>query len=85
MKSIIGGARPEAAAVPTLDLNDLLIDHPAASYIFRCDGDILIVDRAAHPHRDSMVIVELKRGFVLEIYHGQDAWGVVTYQLHKSD
>lgn len=72
-------------SIPILDLNDLLLDHPAASFVFRCEKDLLIVDRATDPDNGSLVIVRTDKGFAAEIYHGQDIWGVVTYHLHKSE
>ncbi|MBX6334857.1 hypothetical protein IRY61_06000 [Candidatus Saccharibacteria bacterium] len=51
----------------TLDLNKLLIQHAASTYMFRIrgnewegagvfDGDIAIVDRALDPHKTDVVI-----------------------------
>lgn len=60
---------PAADYVETkLDLNQLLIQHPAASYFVRMDsdrllsegirrGDILVVDRSLSPRRGGFVIV----------------------------
>jgi DNA polymerase V len=53
-----------------LDLNDFLIKHPAATFFVRVDGDsmigagihsgdILIVDRAIDPKKDSVIIASL--------------------------
>lgn len=83
MKSNDPSANPDV--LPPLDLNELLLDHPAASFIFECDGDVMIVDRAVKPHTGSTVVVEAEQGFVIEIFHGQNAWGVVIYHLHKID
>ena len=54
-----------------LDLNEFLIKHPAATFFVRVEGesminagihsgDILIVDRAAHPNNDNVVIAVLE-------------------------
>jgi hypothetical protein len=86
MEPISESASPEAseASLPALDLNDLLLDHPAASFLFRCGDDILIVDRAALPNNRSLVLVELASGYSVESYSGQRTWGVVTYQVRKT-
>lgn len=72
--------------LPTLDLNEMLLDHPAASFIFRYGDtdDLLIVDCAAVPDVDSLVIVNTYSQFSVEFYTGQDTWGVITYHLHKT-
>jgi hypothetical protein len=71
------------SAIPLLDLNELLLEHPAASFVFRCDGELLIADRAGVPHEGSLVLVLAPHGFAVEPYSGQESWGVVTYLLHK--
>jgi len=102
----------------TLDLNELLIEHPTATFFVKVQGfsmvnaginpdDILIVDRAVEPsHRKIIIAVldgeltvkrlEIKgdRWFLtpenpeflsLEITEDMDfqAWGVVTYSIHR--
>lgn len=70
--------------IPITDLNELLLDHSAASFLFRCgSADMLIVDRAALPGPTSVVIVEARQGYSVEPYAGQKSWGVVTYRLHR--
>ncbi len=60
-----------------LDLNDLLIKHPAATYFVRVEGDsmidagisegdILIVDRAVEPKNNSIVIAVLNNEFTVK-------------------
>lgn len=72
------------SAIPTLDLNELLLEHPAASFVFSCDGNLLIVDRAGTPHEGSLVLIKTSHGYLVALYTGQETWGVVTYQLHKT-
>lgn len=69
---------------PVLDLNDLLIDHPAASFVFRVGSKLAIVDRAAFPEEDCIVIVETATGFVVESYHRQVIFGVITYLIKRT-
>lgn len=71
--------------IPTLDLNELLLDHTAASFLFRCSetNDLVVVDRAAKPGLGSSVIVETANGFSVEPYIGQRPWGVVTYRIRR--
>jgi DNA polymerase V len=60
-----------------LDLNQLLIRHPAATYIFRVegdsmtteriyDGDLLIVDTAITPKSGDIILAVLDGGFVVK-------------------
>lgn len=73
-----------------LDLNRLLINRPASTFLL-CSaterhgvqtGDILVVDRSASPRRGQLVVavsegdLELARCPVAEI------WGVVMYVIH---
>ena len=73
---------PNVAAV--VDLNDLLIDHPGASFIFQLGDDLAIVDRAAIPDNASMVIVENDDGFSVDLYRRQKIFGVITYRIHRT-
>lgn len=61
----------------TLDLNDLVIKHPQATFFVRVsgnsminanirDGDILIVDRALEPKEGKIVIANVDGEFVLK-------------------
>lgn len=69
---------------PEIDLNDLLLEHPAASFVFRCgDADYIVVDRAATPSNNSLVLVERDGSFTVDSYHGQPVWGVITRLLRK--
>ena len=60
-----------------LDLNDLLIEHPSATYFVRVQGesmigagihhgDLLIVDRAKTPRPDDIVIAALNGSFTVK-------------------
>jgi len=60
-----------------LDLNELLIKHPSATYFVRVEGDsminagisqgdILIVDRAVEPRNNSIVIAVLNNEFTVK-------------------
>lgn len=64
----------------SLDLNALLISHPAATYFMRVDGDglvsegtdtgdILIVDRSLSPVNDDIVVAVVDGEFVVKQYH----------------
>lgn len=61
----------------TLDLNELLISHPAATYFVRVsgnsmedahifDGDILVVDRAVVPKQGQIVVAALAGEFTVK-------------------
>jgi hypothetical protein len=68
----------------TVDLNELLIDHPGASFVFQLGNDLAIVDRAAKPDDMSMVIVSSKDGFLVEPFCHQDIFGVVIYRISRT-
>ena len=82
MKNLFAGDT-SALDVPTIDLNELIFDHPAASFLFNLNGNLLVIDRALTPNRESLVLVESEFGYSLEPYIGQDVWGVATYLLKK--
>jgi DNA polymerase V len=61
----------------TLDLHDFLIDNKAATFLMRVDGDsmrdagilhgdLLIVDRAAHPHNGCVVVVAVNGEYTVK-------------------
>lgn len=63
----------------SLDLNDLCIRHPAATYFIRArgesmieagiaDGDILIVDRSLSPRNGDIIIAEIEGAFTVKYY-----------------
>lgn len=74
---------PYVEGAKAIDLNELLFDHPAASFIFKIGNDLLVVDRALTPSDDSLVLVERPSGYRLEPYNGQRSWGVVTYRIAR--
>ena len=66
-----------------LDLNDLVIRHPAATFYVRVsgdsmsqaaigDGDILVVDRAQEAHHQDIVLVCLNGAFTVKRLYQQD-------------
>lgn len=102
-----------------LDLNSYLIEHPAATFFVRVEGDsmhhggiqhgdLLVVDRSLSPKHGSIVIAVINGEFtvkrvkiqskklflipdnpefpILEVTSEMDfqAWGVVTYVIHKT-
>lgn len=61
-----------------LDLNELMIARPAATYFVRVSGDsmrdagiidqdLLIVDRSINPKQGDVVVAELDGGFIVKI------------------
>lgn len=84
MKNIDKSRALPSPCVATVDLNELLIDHPGASFIFQLGDDLAIVDRAVKPDDASMVIVESKEGFLVEPFHRQRIFGVITYRIYKT-
>ncbi len=62
-----------------LDLNNLCIRHPAATYFIRArgesmvdagiaDGDILVVDRSLSPRNGDIIIAELDGAFTVKYF-----------------
>ena len=62
-----------------LDLNELCIQHPAATYFIRArgesmidagisDGDIMVVDRSINPRNGDIIIAELEGAFTVKYY-----------------
>ncbi|MBR5521970.1 MAG: translesion error-prone DNA polymerase V autoproteolytic subunit [Akkermansia sp.] len=62
-----------------LDLNELCIQHPAATYFIRArgesmidagisDGDVLVVDRSLNPRHGDIIIAELEGSFTVKYY-----------------
>ena len=88
-----GRGRPLA-----LDINQLLVRHPSSTYLFRIkghswadqgvfDGDIAIIDKAAHPTPHDLVIHWEESGFSVRRRHqlpeGDEHLGVVTAIIHQ--
>lgn len=69
--------------IPTLDLNELFLDHPGASFIFQLNADVAIVDRAAEPDDGCLVLVESDNAFSVGLYHGQLIFGVITHLVRR--
>jgi DNA polymerase V len=68
----------------TLDLNELVIAHPEATFYARvsgdsminaaiCDGDILVIDRARKAEQNSIVLALLNEEFTVKRLHKQGA------------
>jgi DNA polymerase V len=68
----------------TLDLNELVIAHPEATFYARvsgdsminaaiCDGDILIIDRARKARQNSIVLALLNEEFTVKRLHKRGA------------
>lgn len=67
-------------AVKRLDLNDLLITHPLATFLMRAsgasmvnaginDGDLLVVNRALKPEHNHVVVAQLDNDFTVKYLH----------------
>ncbi len=76
----------EQYAEPSLDLNTLLIKHPAATYFVRVqgdsminagirDGDLLVVDRSLNPSNGDIIIACVNGDFTVKTFYS-DARGV---------
>lgn len=82
-----------------LDLNDLVIKNPSATFFMSVSGndleeynlfdkDVLVIDRSLDPQTGKLIIVaidgELKViPFVLDKMEEKVLWGVVTHVIHK--
>lgn len=86
------------ASLADLDLNKLLINHSAATYLMRIAGgewralgiftnDIVVVDRAVTAHSNDIVAWWHDDSFMLSHLHQvpKDAtvWGVITSTIHQ--
>ena len=80
----------------TLDLNELVISHPAATFYVRvsgdsmnnaaiCDGDIIVVDRAKHPEHNSIILAYLDGEFTVKRLskHGDSLYLVPENPLYE--
>lgn len=80
-----------------LDLNQLLVQHPSSTYMFRIsghhwaeqgifDGDIAIIDRALQPAPHDIVLAWRDDSFELHrrnrLTENQHIWGVVSAIIH---
>jgi SOS-response transcriptional repressor LexA len=81
----------------TLDFNQLLVQHPSSTYLFRISGsswveqgilsgDIAVINRAIVPHPTDLVIAWENDAFIIhrhkELPEGQEYWGVITSVIH---
>lgn len=71
------------SSVPTVDLNELCLDHPGAAFIFEWNSDLLIVDCVATPDERSLVMVERGPDYLMEFYSGQTIFGVITHIVRR--
>lgn len=71
---------------PPLDLNDLLVKRPAATYFVRVEGDsmigagihegdLLVVDRSLHPANGDIIIASVDGDFTVKTYR-KDKGGI---------
>lgn len=80
----------------SLDLNELLIEHPAATFFVRVqgrsmedahilDGDVLVVDRAKEPSSGSIVVAVLNGEFTVKRIEkkGETLWLVPESQKFR--
>ena len=80
-----------------LDLNQLLVQHPSSTFLFRIaghhwveqgvfDGDIAIIDRALTPNGYDIVLIWEDDNFELHrrntITENKHIWGVVSAIIH---
>lgn len=81
----------------SIDLNELLVRHPAATVFMRIEssryiragiypGDLLVVDRSLSPEHAAVVVRECEGQFVLGpaagVAEGAVVCGVVTHVIH---
>lgn len=81
-----------------LDLNQLLIERPSSTFVFRIrgeegttqgifDGDVAVVDRALSPRSTDYILWHDGEHFKLSrpsrIADGATAWGVITAVIHQ--
>ena len=85
-------------AIQTLDLNRLLIQHSASTYLMRIqgmswraigiqDGDIVVVDRALDFGKNDLVVWWQGDSFTIsyanQVPEDTQTWGVVTATIHR--
>lgn len=88
----------ESGARLALDLNQLLIQHPASTYLFRVaghhwsehgiyDGDVAIIDRALQARSSDLLVTWRAGGSTLcrqqQLTPEDKPWGVVTGIIHQ--
>jgi DNA polymerase V len=74
----------------TLDLHELLVEHPTATFFVRvkgdsmkgahiCDGDLLVVDRALTPASGKIIVAFLDGEFTVKrLVHENERWTLVA-------
>ncbi len=82
----------------SLDLNQLLVQRPSSTYLFRIaghhwadqgifDGDVAVIDRAAQAHANDLIITWRPSGSAICKQHqltpDDKPWGVVTAIIHQ--
>lgn len=82
----------------SLDLNRLLVQRPASTYLFRIaghhwadqgiyDGDVAVIDRAVQAHANDLIISWRATGSTICKQHQltpeDKPWGVVTAIIHQ--
>ncbi len=82
----------------SLDLNQLLVQRPSSTYLFRIgghhwagqgiyDGDIAVIDRALPARPTDLVIAWQAEGSTIcrqrQLAPGDQLWGVVTAIIHQ--
>lgn len=78
-----------------LDLNDLLVKRPSATFFTKVDGqglaergmrcgDLLVIDRSLEPRINNIVVAEQDGRLVVKNFQmDQFVWGVVTYGIRR--
>lgn len=82
----------------SLDLNQLLVQRPSSTYLFRIeghhwadqgiyDGDVAVIDRAAQAHPNDLIIAWHDEALVIckqhQLLEADQPWGVVTAIIHQ--
>ncbi|PIZ62603.1 hypothetical protein COY17_02310 [Candidatus Saccharibacteria bacterium CG_4_10_14_0_2_um_filter_52_9] len=82
----------------SLDLNQLLVQRPSSTYLFRIEGhhwadqgiydsDMAVIDRAAQAHRGDLIIAWHDEDLVIckqhQLLETDQPWGVVTAIIHQ--
>lgn len=81
----------------TLDFNQLLVQHPSSTYIFRISGnswteqgilnsDVAVIDRALSPRPHDLIVAWQNEAFMIcfhkDLPEGETAWGVISSVIH---
>lgn len=71
----------------SLDLNSLLIKHPASTFFMRVNDDIVVVDRALEPKPHHVVVFWDEEEYALSRFRklprDVKPWGVVTAHIRR--